>query len=508
MSIVLDSTSRRQLCQLSWISLLVCCWLGLWTTSVQAVAPPLGWNLDRVNQVRLPLDGVTATGLLTGAGVDIYVFDTGIRLTHEQFGGRAIAGIDVSWDDVDEGKVKSGDDCDGHGTHVAGIAGGTTIGVARDARLISVRVLDCEGNGDIAGVIEGIDWVIAHHESGKLAVANLSLGVDIEDKDGDVLNAGVRSLISDGIVVVAAAGNGDGSGKPFDACRIAPPSEPTSIVVGATDISDRIATYSNFGSCVDIFAPGGDGSEWINSSWKTGDADYNLDHGTSMAAPLVAGYAALLIQQQPRMCVSQLSRVIVNRATRDVVQGLNAKTANRLLMINTSRVTSTQVPDKPTNVHATPDDTSLVVTWDKACNGTSPLLKNIVRVYDGSGKLIRTSSLLAGQRATRITGLTNGSKYSVSVQAINARGVGKSSTRSGAVTVRRLVAGDLVNTSVLFPTDNGARSVWQVLPESAAVCAVRKAPQRLEAMKAGVCRVQIAPQYDPRPRTHTFKIHA
>lgn len=506
MPIVEKGSAFRRSRQVSRILVVACCLAGLWTSAAHAVAPPLGWNLDRVNQSGLPLDGVANTGTLTGEGVDIYIFDTGIRFTHEQFAGRAIAGIDVSRDGIDEGKIKRGEDCDGHGTHVAGIAGGTTVGVAKGVRLISVRVLDCDGNGDVAGVIEGIDWVIAHHESGKLAIANLSLGVDIEDKDGDELNAGVRSLIADGIVVVAAAGNGDGSGTPFDACKIAPPSEPTSIVVGATDISDHVASYSNFGSCVDIFAPGGDGAEWVTSSWNTGDAAYDFDHGTSMATPLVAGYAALLIQQQPRLCVGQLSRAIINRATRDVVQGLSAKSPNRFLMIDTSPVLNKRVPGMPTNVHATPDDASLVVTWDAPCNGLSPLTKNIVRVYNKLGTLVRTSTLLPGQRATRVTGLTNGTKYSVSVQAVNALGAGKVSVRSHAVTARRFQAGDSIKTVTLFPTDNDVRSVWQILPESQKVCAIATAPQRLVALKAGICRAQIAPRFDPRPRTHTFTI--
>ena len=493
-------------CQFSWLVFMVCIALSLGSTGAGAVPPPLGWNVDRINQAGLPLDGITEVGPLSGSGVDIYVFDTGVRLSHEQFGGRAIAGIDISWDGVDEGKVKPGDDCDGHGTHVAGIAGGSTVGVAKAARLISVRVLDCEGNGDIAGVVEGINWVIAHHESGKLAVANLSLGVDLDDKDGTILNAAVRELIDDGVVVVAAAGNGDGSGKPFDACKIAPPSEPASIVVGATDIFDHIGTYSNYGPCVDIFAPGGDGAEWVESSWKNKDDEYQLDRGTSMAAPLVAGYAALLIQQQPRLCVSQISRAIVNRSTRNVVQGLNSKTPNRFLKINTRRVTTTQVPGRPTNVHATPDDGSIVVTWDKPCNGTSQIQKNIVRVYNSAGNLVRTVSLAAGQRATRISGLRNGGKYSVSVQSVNALGAGKTSVRSLAVMTRAFSVGDAIKTSSLFPTQNDARSVWEVLPESAGVCEVRKAPQRLVAIKTGACRVLIAQQYDPSPRTHTFSI--
>jgi subtilisin family serine protease len=239
----------------------------------QANAP---WGLDRVDQRDLPLS-TTYEYNATGDGVDVYIIDTGIRTTHTEFGGRAIGGVDMIGDGW------GSEDCHGHGTHVAGIVGGANYGVAKNVRLIAVRVLDCGGGGTYEGVIAGIDWVTFDHQAGQPAVANMSLaGGHLQALDDAVTNS-----TNSGVVHVVAAANGY-----YDACAYSPASTPAALTVGATDAGDTEAEFSNRGSCLDIWAPGVD----VTSAFNYDDNATETLSGTSMASPHVAGAAALYLQ--------------------------------------------------------------------------------------------------------------------------------------------------------------------------------------------------------------------
>ena len=257
---------------------------------ITGVRSGVGWNLDRLDQPQLPLDGRLSTHG-SGAGVTAYIVDTGIRLTHTEFGGRAESGFDA----VDGG---SADDCNGHGTHVAGTVGGRSVGAAPGVRLVAVRVLDCNGQGSTASVIAGIDWVTSHHRAGEPAVANLSLGGAVSP----TLDAALRRSIADGVAWTVAAGNGNPAGVGIDACRVSPARVRAAITVGAIDRDDHQARFSNHGSCVDLYAPGVD----IPSAWPATDTAHAVLSGTSMAAPLAAGVAALYLEAHPSAAPSEV----------------------------------------------------------------------------------------------------------------------------------------------------------------------------------------------------------
>jgi aqualysin 1 len=273
--------------------------------------PP--WGLDRIGQRNLPLNaGYSYT--TTGAGVNVYVIDTGIRRTHAQFGGRAFAGFDAFGGNTN--------DCNGHGTHVAGTIGGSTFGVAKGVRLFAVRVLSCSGSGSTSGVIAGVDWVTANHIDP--AVANMSLGGGMST----ALDTAVRNSIGAGVTYSIAAGNSDTNASNSSPARVA-----EAITVGATTRNDVRSSFSNFGSVVDIFAPGSS----IQSAWITSDTASATLSGTSMAAPHVAGVAARFKQSNPSASPATVRNEIVNQATLNVLNGIPAGTANRLLFWSSSR---------------------------------------------------------------------------------------------------------------------------------------------------------------------------
>jgi subtilisin family serine protease len=274
-------------------------------------ANPPSWGLDRIDQRNLPLNR-SYTFPNTASSVHAYIIDTGIRFSHRTFGGRAASGFDA----IDGGRA---DDCNGHGTHVAGTVGGNEFGVAKRVQLVAVRVLDCNGSGSTASVVAGINWVTRNRILP--AVANMSLG---GGPSGSIDTAVSRS-ISAGVTYAIAAGNSNAN-----ACNFSPARVPAAITVGATDRTDRRASFSNFGTCLDIFAPG----VAIVSSVNTSDTATASFSGTSMATPHVAGAAALVLQANPGFSPAQVRSRLVADATTGHVIGAGTGSPNRLLFVH------------------------------------------------------------------------------------------------------------------------------------------------------------------------------
>ncbi len=456
------------------------------TSGLSAQPTTTPWHLDRINQRTAPLDGDVSRGAFTGAGIDIYVIDSGVRADHVEFGGRVVTGIDVPSSTGSSEVTPPGSDCDGHGTHVAGLAAGAAVGVAPGARVIAVRVLDCNGDGEVDEVVEALRWIRAHHRGGRLAVANMSLGVDLGD-DGSAINEQVTAMINEGIVVTVAAGNGDSSGRGFDACRIAPGDVTRALTVGAVTAADARATYSNFGSCVDLWAPGGDRVRPIESAWKDAPDDYGFDIGTSMASPLVAGYAALLGEQQPGLCADQVGEAIVQRASPGVVSGLDAASPNKLLFVDVAPVAPV-APGRPSHVMITADATSLVVSWDPPCDGGSEVAGTAVSVLS-RGTLVSRVDVPAGENAARVKGLRSGSRYQVVVKARNAVGEGVATTRLTSPVLRTWRAGRTVRASSIGLTDGGLTLRWTSSSSTKRVCRVVQNPARVVFLRPGTCRL-------------------
>ncbi|MGH3310157.1 MAG: S8 family peptidase [Streptomyces sp.] len=272
------------------------------------------WGLDRIDQRDLPLSG-TYTYNSTASNVHMYVIDTGLRTSHNEFGGRASIGTDTV------GDGQNGNDCHGHGTHVAGTTAGSTYGVAKGASVVGVRVLNCEGSGTNSGVIAGVDWVTSN--AVKPAVANMSLGGGANTS----LDDAVRNSITSGVTYSIAAGNGNFLGIPQNACNSSPARVTEAITVGATDSTDRRASFSNYGTCLDLFAPGVS----ITSAWKDSDTATNTISGTSMAAPHTAGAAALHLAANPSATPAQVRDALVNGATNGKVQDPKSGSPNKLL---------------------------------------------------------------------------------------------------------------------------------------------------------------------------------
>jgi subtilisin family serine protease len=282
--------------------------------SVATTQPAAPWGLDRIDQENLPLSK-TFDYAATGAGVTAYVIDSGVSITHDEFNEGGVARATSGKDFVDPNTPAT--DCNGHGTHVAGTIGGETFGVAKGVTLVAVRVIDCWGYGWLSDIVGGVNWVTANHIEGEPAVANVSLG----GPPSRTLNKAVRRSIADGVVYTLAAGN-----EAWSACNTSPAKVLPAITVSATNRQDVRPNWANFGSCVDMFAPG----TWITSAWKTSNSASKAISGTSMAAPHVAGVAALYLEGDAAATPRQVRDEVYARTIKNSV--VQARSANDHLL--------------------------------------------------------------------------------------------------------------------------------------------------------------------------------
>ncbi|MFJ7770868.1 S8 family peptidase [Streptomyces sp. NPDC097107] len=286
---------------------------------------PPSWGLDRIDQQNRPLDSSYTYPDSAGQGVTAYVIDTGVRITHNDFGGRASYGYDAIDND------NTAQDGHGHGTHVAGTVGGGAYGVAKQSKIVGVRVLNNSGSGTTAQVVAGIDWVARN--AVKPAVANMSLGGGADS----ALDTAVRNAIASGVTFAVAAGN-----ESTNASTKSPARVTEAITVGATTSSDARASYSNYGSVLDLFAPGSS----ITSAWNSGDSATNTISGTSMASPHVAGAAALYLADNPTATPSQVASALTSTATSGVVSNPGSGSPNRLLYVGDGDTTPPPTGDR------------------------------------------------------------------------------------------------------------------------------------------------------------------
>jgi subtilisin family serine protease len=323
------------------------------TVTADATETPATWGLDRIDQRTLPLNS-NYDYTSTGAGVNAYVIDTGIHASHSEFTGRVGNGYDA----VTAGGTA--DDCNGHGTHVAGTIGGTTYGVAKQVTLHPVRVLDCSGSGSNSGVIAGIDWVKANHVGP--SVANMSLGGGAST----ALDTAVNNAIGAGVTFSVAAGNDN-----LDACNSSPARTPAAITVGATTNTDSRASYSNYGNCLDVFAPGSS----ITSAWNTGDTATNTISGTSMATPHVTGVAALALSKNAGLTPAQVRDSIVNSGSAGTVSAAGTGSPNVLLYSGLTAPATTPPPVTPAGALLNPGfESGPGVGWAQTSSGGYQLI--------------------------------------------------------------------------------------------------------------------------------------
>ena len=465
---------------------------------IQLGAP---YQLDRIDQRALPIDDRFSSPA-TGEGVQIYMIDTGVRATHVDLVGRVIAGVDVVGNDESGSPSLPASDCDGHGTHTAATAAGTTFGVAKKATIIAVRVLNCAGDGDVEGVVAGIDWVLHHHRSGVLAVANLSLGVNADDNSLPMDDA-VRDLYDDGIVPVVAAGN---DGK--DACQTSPGHLPEALNVGAVNSQDdrfnNGSIGSNYGTCLDLFAPG----VRVLSAGSDSDTETHYETGTSMASPLVAGYAALLAQQFPNACPVSIEDAITARATTNVVKNAGTGSPNLLLNVVDISAVGTAAPGTPNALVSTPKNEGLVVSWDPGCGGGAVSGTNTVQVsVSGTKNPFRTIKVNDAAGEVVLKGLDNSKKYVVRVRRQTPNGRSDWSVPSLAMSPKPLVTGQKVLLNTLArSTEATIGGQWQVSAESSGVCRVTANAARMYFMRKGSCGVAVQPQYTNVPFARTFSV--
>lgn len=356
---------------------------------VETTQPSATWGLDRIDQRDLPLS-TTYTYANVGVGVHAYVIDTGIRSTHTQFGGRATKDYDAI------GDGQNGNDCAGHGTHVAGTIGGSTYGVAKNVRLHAIRVLNCAGSGSYSQVIAGVNWVTAHHLSP--AVANMSLGGSAYGP----LDTALNQMMLSGVVLVVAAGNSNDN-----ACNYSPARVPNAITVAATSSDDVRSDFSNWGSCVDIFAPGSD----ITSSWNTSNTAIATISGTSMASPHVAGVVVLYLHDHPGATYLQVRNALVANASLNKVID-PAGSANRMIY---SRFPVPVIPDPIAPTGSTTDKTP-TYKWSRIAGATQyryQLMKGATLVYTKAVTSSACGVIVCTNTPTTVLGVSNLYKWRV-----------------------------------------------------------------------------------------------
>ncbi len=421
-----------------------------------SVSPTPSWGLDRLDQIDLPFDS-TYSYASAGAGVTAYVVDTGVKIGHTEFEGRYRNGYDAF--------LQGGDDCNGHGTHVAGTLAGATYGVAPAASVVSVRALDCAGNGTLSGVISAIEWVITDHVSGP-AVMNLSLGTSKSPS----LESAIDRAFADGITVVAAAGNAN-----TDACNTSPAGNKTSaLTVGATTTTDTRASFSNYGTCLDLFAPGGS----ITSANFQNNSSPSVMSGTSMAAPHVAGIAARLLSVNNNATPLAIMNLIENAATQNKLTAVGSGSPNKLLHLDgvitpvapktttpsanpfpssgapgTGTAMAPTSPGKPTRPQVTAGALSAWADWTEPNDGGLPISGHVVRVY--VKKKLTTQVVLNAESLHVVFGLKAGVQHSFTVASMNGVGVGPFSEMSNTVipvrTVKEYGAPTLSNLLDILP---------------------------------------------------------
>jgi subtilisin family serine protease len=435
-------------------------------TPTTVTQSPATWGLDRIDQrANTPSNSYSYNA--TGSGVKAYVLDSGILSTHTDFGGRVTSGFSI----YGESRLDTNGKCTtpyssetipastadeyGHGTHVAGIIGGTTYGVAKAVTLVPVRVLDCTGGGTASGVIKGLDFVVGDHVAGAPAVANLSLGLT----PNTAIDNAVKATIADGVSMVVAAGNGN-----QNSCERSPSRVTAAITVGAVDSSDRRAYFSNFGSCVDLFAPGVS----ITSDWKDDGIPANKNRstmvvsGTSMATPHAAGVVALILGADPMKTPAAVATALKNLATIGAISDAGEDSPNRLL--NAGVIT--ELPTKPSGVAAaSPIGGSTKISWTRSTS--APVIDQTVNAFS-NGSLIKTTVVSATATSLTFGPLAPGSTYTFTVQARNVVGLSAESTPSNAIVWRTV---PLIPTSVAAAVNpTGTASVtWNVASNGGSV---------------------------------------
>jgi hypothetical protein len=447
-----------------------------------------GWGLDL-------LDGV-ADGVYNypegadGRGIDVYVVDSGVYTPHPEFGGRAISGKSYVTSTQCRFDGVTYTNWDGHGTHVAGIVNSHTYGVAKGLRVIDVRILDNCGNGDSDLAALAMGWIVRHHKATRIGIVNMSFGGPA-DRTTEAMEFAVRDLLADNLIPVVAAGN-----EGVDACNTAPANVPEALTVGALGTvgpSLYMADYSNYGSCVDLLAPGNS----IRSTWNNyNPVGWTLTlRGTSMATPFVSGLAALFAQRYPLRCADSVRDALVASAsTSFAIASLKPNTTNRVAQLDLRVAPARTAPGRVTRVIPVASaNGAATVGWDKPCSGGAAITGSTVRVYRNELP-VRTEYVAGNGTSITITGLANGVNYAFNVRTENALGVGSFSPLSRTVQVGPLRTGvsnaRLVEEVVAIPNPRDVT----VVPESRLVCQIiNEGGYKLVGLSPGICAIRIRP---------------